>query len=106
MYHFRNKDLVDATDVSARTIAALQDVAVHRGVNTTVVIRDDRSRRASVDTAFGTGLQDAVNVLVSPRMRVWLDPPPADAELGGIQSAPTQRDVTLQFRNGAIVQLR
>jgi len=104
VYHFRNKDLVDATDVSARTIAALQRVADRHGANAVVVIQDDRSRRASVDTALGTGLQDAVDMLVTPHIAVWLDPPPADAELGGISAAPSKRDVTLRLENGQLVE--
>ena len=104
VYHFRNKDLVDATDVSARTIAALQEVAAAYGANTVVVIKDDRSRRASVDTAFGTGLQDVVDIVVTPRVAVWMDPPPADAELGGIAAAPAHPDVTLRLQDGRLVK--
>jgi hypothetical protein len=106
VYHFRNKDLVDATDVSARTMTALQRVADRKGANAVVVIEDDRSRRASVDTALGTGLQDAVDLLVTPRVAVWLDPPPADAELGGITRAPEKRDVTLRLENGELKDVR
>jgi hypothetical protein len=104
VYHFRNKDLVDATDVSARTLSALQQVATARGANTVVVIKDDRSRRASVDTALGTGLQDAVDMVVTPHIAVWMDPPPADAELGGIAPAPPHPDVTLRLKDGRVVE--
>jgi hypothetical protein len=104
VYHLRNKDLVDATDVSARTLAALQQVASARGANTVVVIKDDRSRRASVDTALGTGLQEAVDMVVTPRVAVWMDPPPADAELGGIAPAPAHPDVTLRLRDGKLTE--
>jgi hypothetical protein len=106
VYHFRNKDLVDATDVSARTIAALRRVAQQRGANSTVVLKDDRSHRASIDTALGTGLQDAADLLVSPRIKVWMDPPPADAELGGIGPAPAHTDVTLRLKDGELVEDR
>jgi hypothetical protein len=104
VYHFRNKDLVDATDVSARMIAALQRVAEENGGRTVVVLRDDRSRRASFDTALGTGLQEAVDLLVTPRLLVWMDPPPADAELGGISRAPAHADVTLRLSGGQVVR--
>jgi len=104
VYHFRNKDLVDATDVSARMIAALQSVATEHGGQTIVVLRDDRSHRASFDTALGTGLQDAVDLLVTPRLRVWMDPPPADGELAGIPPAPAPADVTLKLSGGRVVR--
>ena len=106
VYHLRNKDLVDATDVSARTMAALRRVAHERGANTTVVLRDDRSRRASIDTALGTGLQEAVDLLVAPTVKVWLDPPPADAELDGTAAPPPHPDVTLRLTGGQFVEGR
>jgi hypothetical protein len=106
VYHLRNKDLVDATDVSARTVAALQHIADTRGENTVVVLKDNRSRRASIDTAFGTGLQEVVDLVVTPRIDVWMDPPPADADLGGISPAPQHSDVTLRLLNGELVQER
>jgi hypothetical protein len=106
VYHARNKDLVDATDVSARTIAALRRVATEKGANTVVVIDDDRSRRASIDTALGTGLQDAADALVTPRIRVWMNPPPSDAELGGIGAAPDRPDVRLKLSGGQLVEVR
>ena len=106
VYHFRNKDLVDATDVSARTVAALQRIAATKGANTVVVLKDDRSRRASIDTAFGTGLQEVVNFAVTPHIAVWMDPPPADADLGGISPVPQHADVTLRLQNGELVEER
>jgi len=46
-----------------------------------------------------------VDLLVKPRVAVWLDPPPADAELGGITRAPEKRDVTLRLENGELVDV-
>jgi hypothetical protein len=104
VYHLRNKDLVDATDVSARLIAAVQRVAYDKGANSVVVLKDDRSHRASFDTALGTGLQETVDLLVSPRVAVWMDPPPGDAALGGIALPPAHSDVTLALKDGHVVQ--
>ena len=67
------------------------------------MLKDDRSHRASLDTAFGTGLQDVVNLVVTPRIAVWMDPPPADADLGGISAAPPHVDVTLKLQDGELV---
>jgi hypothetical protein len=104
VYHLRNKDLVDATDVSARLIAAVQRVAEDKGANTVVALKDDRSHRASFDTALGTGVQEAVDLLVSPRVAVWMDPPPQDAALGGISLPPAHPDATLRLSDGRVVQ--
>ena len=87
-------------------MAALQRLAAAKGANTVVVLKDDRSRRASIDTAFGTGLQDVVNFTVTPRIAVWMDPPPADADLGGIPPMPKHVDVTLRLQNGELVEER
>jgi hypothetical protein len=103
VYHLRNKDLVDATDVSARLIAAVQQVAESNGAQTVVVLKDDCSHRASFDTALGTGLQDAVDLLVSPRVSVWMDPPPGDAAPERAASIPAHPDVTLRLRNGQVM---
>jgi len=104
VYHFRNKDLVDATDVSARAMSALQRVADRKGAGAVVVIDDDRSRRASLDTAFGTGFQKAADLVVTPRIHVWMNPPPADADLGGIGAAPARPDVRLKLSGGQVVE--
>jgi hypothetical protein len=103
VYHLRNKDLVDATDVSARLIAAVQRVAEDNGAHTVVVLKDDCSHRASFDTALGTGLQEAVDLLVSPRVAVWMDPPPGDAGSERAALPPAHADVTLRLRNGRVV---
>jgi hypothetical protein len=103
VYHLRNKDLVDATDVSARLIAAVQQVAEDNGAHAVVVLKDDCSHRASFDTALGTGLQEAVDLLVSPRVAVWMDPPPGDAASERAAIPPARADVTLRLRDGQVV---
>jgi len=85
-------------------MAALQRVADRTSAGAVVVIDDDRSRRASLDTAFGTGFQQAADLVVTPRIRVWMNPPPADADLGGIGAAPARPDVRLKLRGGQVVE--
>jgi hypothetical protein len=103
VYHARNKPLVAAAELSSRTLAALQQVALQSREGTAVLLADDRTIRPSLDTSFGTGLQEAVDLVVRPRLRVWMDPPPADAPPGRFVSPP-HVDVTLTLRDGRLVQ--
>ena len=64
-----------------------------------VVLVDDRSSRPSLDNSFGTGLQEAVDLMVTPHIMVWTDPPPADAALTDWKP-PTHVDLTLTLMKG------
>jgi hypothetical protein len=101
LYYARNLPSVRNAELSTRTLTALQKIADENGAGTTVVIRDDRAHKPSLDTSFGTLLQDTVDLVVSPHIVVWMDPPPTDAALAGIR--PSERaDVTLVLKDGAI----
>ena len=63
-----------------------------------------RRARPSFDDAFGTIAQGAADLTVSPKIRVWIDPPPRDAALAGLQP-PGRSDVTIALRDGAVVRL-
>jgi hypothetical protein len=99
IYHARNRNSVREAELSARTLHELQRVAAAHGPGFTVVLADDRSSRPSLDNSFGTGLQEAVDLMVTPRINVWTDPPPADAALTGLKP-PTHVDLTLALENG------
>ena len=105
IYHARNRVLVREAELSARTLLALQQVVRTHAPGLAVLIVDDRSSRPSLDNSFGTGLQEAVNLMVTPRVDVWTDPPPADAALAGLKP-PTRIDLTLSLTNGEFVQQR
>jgi hypothetical protein len=101
LYYARNLPSVRSAELSTRTLTALQEIADEHGAGTTVVIRDDRAHTPSLDTSFGTLLQDTADLVVSPHIVVWMDPPPLDAALAGIR--PSERaDVTLVLKDGAI----
>jgi hypothetical protein len=98
----RNQNGVRGADVSSATIAALRRVAAERGDGASVLLRDDRSARPSLDDAFGTLVQDAADLMVSRPVTVWIDPAPSDAALAGIRR-PSHFDVVLALRGGTIV---
>jgi hypothetical protein len=98
----RNKHAVREAELSSQTIAALRRSASELGVGSVVLLRDDRSRKPSLDNAFGTLIQDAADLMVRPPITVWIDPPPNDAALAGL-TRPSHFDVVLTLRNGTIV---
>jgi len=99
VYHARNRVSVREAELSARTLHELQRVALAHGPGFAVVLVDDRSGRPSLDNSFGTGLQEAADLMVTPRILVWTDPPPADAALTNWKP-PTHVDLTLTLKNG------
>jgi hypothetical protein len=103
IYHARNRALVREAELSTRTLSALQQVAQSRSAGVVVRLRDDRSHRPSLDSAFGGGLQAAADLVVRPHVSVWLDPPPVDAPIA-LMTKPTHIDVTLRLEDGQLVQ--
>jgi hypothetical protein len=77
VYHARNRRWVREAELSAHAITVLQTVAQERGAGATVLLRDDRSARPSLTDAFGGALPRALELLVSPSISAWIDPPPA-----------------------------
>ena len=101
VYYSRNRNSVREADLSARTIAALQRIASEHGEGTAVRLRDDRSHRPSLDHSFGTLVQDAADLMVTPPITVWIDPPPNDAALAGLQP-PSHIDIVVTLRDGRL----
>jgi hypothetical protein len=58
-----------------------------------------------LDQSFGTLLQAAAALAVSPPISVWIDPPPADAVLAGL-TRPARFDVELAVNGGRITRTR
>jgi hypothetical protein len=103
IYHARSQPLRREAELSAQTLAALQQVALERGEGTVVLLHDDRSSRTPLINPFGTFIQDAADLIVTPRIRVWIDPPPDEASIAGLAARP-HVDVELMLRQGAVVR--
>jgi hypothetical protein len=101
VYRARNSRLVSEAELSRATLTAIERAApVSRG-RTVLVIKDDRAARPSLDDAFGTTLQDAVDLVINPRVRAWMIPPPTGADLAGI-GPPPPADVALELKSGIV----
>jgi hypothetical protein len=102
IYHARNQPWVQEAELSARTLSTLQQVADTWGAGVTVVLEDDRLHKPSLDDAFGTAIQDAVDLVVMPHVTAWIEPSPHDASLANLK-APTQADVVLTLKDGVLI---
>jgi hypothetical protein len=101
----RTHNAVREAELSAMTISALRAVASEHGAGTRILLRDDRSHKPSFASAFGTLGQDAADLMVQPPVRVWIDPPPGDADVMGTPHR-SHVDAVLALRDGTIVRER
>jgi hypothetical protein len=107
VYRARDRRSVEEAELSTTvidTLKRLDESSRISLVNRTpqdvvVVLKDDRRARPSLDGAFGTLLQEAVDLTVDPRLKVWMDPPPTDAAAAGVVAAP-RPDVVYELRSG------
>jgi hypothetical protein len=103
LYHSRNRPLRQEAELSTSTLTALQTIATERGAGAVIVVRDDRANDPSPIDPFGGFLQDAADLIVRPRIKVWRDPPPVD----GLPFAPRPAaDAELTRRGGHVVRTR
>jgi hypothetical protein len=102
VYRARNSRLVSEAELSRATLTAIERAAPASRGPIVLVIKDDRAARPSLDDAFGTTLQDAVDLAINPRVRAWMIPPPTGADLAGI-GPPPQADVVLELKSGIVL---
>lgn len=101
VYDARNRSSVREAELSTQTITALQRIAGEHGEGARVLLRDERSQKPSLDDSFGTLVQNAADLMVTPPITVWIDPPPIDAALAGLE-LPSHVDVVLTLRDGRL----
>jgi hypothetical protein len=101
VYRGRNRRLVSEAELSRATLTAIERAAPASRGRTLLVIKDDRAARPSLNDAFGTTLQDAVDLVINPRVRAWMIPPPTGADLAGI-GPPPAADVALELKSGVV----
>jgi hypothetical protein len=88
------------TSIAELGQAALDDlVAAAAGLpdEAGVVIEDDRTVRANLDSAFGTLLGDAYALRTGRRLDVWIEPPVTNAAASGM-SPPCETCVRLRLK--------
>lgn len=106
VYHARNQPMVKQAGLSAATLVELQRIASEKGPGRTVLLRDQRGTTPSFEGAFGTLAQGAADLMVTPPVSVWIDPPPADAALAGLQKRSSSFDTELTLGDGTVTRVR
>ena len=99
LYAVRNRPAVREAELSTATLDAVRQAASRAGAGAAILLLDDRRARPSFDNAFGTLVQEASDLMVQPRVEVWIEPPPTDAARAGLTPARSP-DVVLALRNG------
>jgi hypothetical protein len=104
VYKVRNRRYVREAELSAAVMREVTTVGGERG-RTVVVIRDVRDGRPTAEQAFG-GLADEAGALMTDgRVRLWIEPPPADLA-GGTAPAPTEVSAVLVVKSGQVTRIQ
>jgi hypothetical protein len=89
VYRARNAESVREADLTTGVLQMIRAAAGHtRDGRAAILVHDRRTHAPTLDNAFGTLAQPAVNLMVSPSVRVWLAPRPAYADTAGIGFPP------------------
>jgi hypothetical protein len=85
LHALRTARWVDLADLSNAVLTSLESATTPLPAGATVVVHDDRSRRANIEAAFGSMLDDAYELKTGRRMQVWIEPPIRDAAVAGLK---------------------
>ena len=103
VYHARNRRSVSEAELSRTVLGQLADVARSMPQKPLqIIVRDDRQARPTLDDAFGTLMQEAIDLTVGSRVRVWIEPPPTGAELAGLPPLPSTPDFVFRLAHGRL----
>ncbi len=105
VYKVRNRRYVREAELSAAVMREVVTIAGERSGRTVVVIEDVRDARPTAEQALG-GLADEAGALMTDgRVRLWIDPPPADLA-GGVAPAPAEISAVLIVKSGQVTRTR
>jgi hypothetical protein len=104
VYKVRNRRYVREAELSAAVMREVSRVAGERG-RAVVVIRDVRDARPTAEQALG-GLADEAGALMTDgRVRLWIEPRPADLA-GGVAPAATEVSAVLVVKSGQVTRIQ
>jgi hypothetical protein len=96
IYRARNSRYVEPARLSDRALRTIAAHATAAPAGATIVLRDVTDPMSSFVGAFGTFATNAVRLQSGRDVNVWIDPPPGDWRLAGLQP-PGHRDVAVEF---------
>jgi hypothetical protein len=107
LHYVRTDRWVSLADFASASIADLERETRQLAGNSTVVIRDDRAGRVNLGAAFGTLMNDAYTLVTGRTMKLWIEPPPLNADLAGLSPpCATCVDLRLAVADGRIERAR
>ena len=104
VYKVRNRRFVREAELSTAVMREVSKVADESG-RAVVVIRDVRDARPTAEQALG-GLADEAGALMTDgRVRLWIEPRPADLA-GGVAPAATEISAVLVVKSGQVTRIQ
>jgi hypothetical protein len=78
VYHSRNRRWVREAEMSTSIMSELLKIAASSSRGGLVVIRDVRDAPPTAEQAFGSLANEAALLMTNGKIRLWVDPPPAE----------------------------
>jgi hypothetical protein len=78
VYHSRNRRYVREAELSARIMREVLTIATRSSQGGLVVIRDVRDAPPTAEQALGSLANEAALLVTNGKIRLWIDPPPAE----------------------------
>ena len=78
VYHARNRRYVREAELSTSIMGELLKIAASSSHGGLVVLRDVRDQPPTAEQAFGSLANDAALLMTNGKIRLWIDPPPAE----------------------------
>jgi hypothetical protein len=104
VYKVRNRRYVREAELSAAVMREVSGIAGERD-RAVVLIEDARDARPTAEQAFGGLAEEAGALMTGGRVRIWIEPPPADL-VGRTPPASTEIDAVLVVANGQVRRAR
>jgi hypothetical protein len=104
VYKVRNRRYVREAELSAAVMREVSRVGGERG-RTVVVIRDVRDARPTAEQALGGLAGEAGALMTEGRVRLWIEPPPADL-VGAVAPAAAEVSAVLLVKSGQVTRIQ
>ena len=106
VYRARNGRYVEPARFSERALRTFSGDAALADIHGTILLHDGADPTSSFVGAFGTFATDAVRLRTGGDVTIWIDPPPGDWRLAGLQP-PRPADVVAEYavENGRIFRV-
>ena len=104
IYWQRNDKWIQWAELSTETLQAIAPLAATVPENRAVLLRDDRTTRINLVSAFGSLIETAVRLQTGRNLQIWIEPPPRHWQQSGLVRPETRHiAVQLMVSDGRVV---